>query len=192
MRETDLTMQVQVLGRLLRRALIAFLFAAVIVSVIGSMRPHGMRALRFYSPTRGTVVYAMKWCGFWIFEYYPEIHPRRIPTTPSGWSMVSSDAVDHCPQVIANLPHWLSAFRFAINGPCREGTCTLIMLRPWFITASAVALLIGLEACLFIIRRRRALKGLCIDCAYDLTGNTSGHCPECGKTIPPRINGPKP
>ena len=29
-------------------------------------------------------------------------------------------------------------------------------------------------------RRRRRSLGLCLACAYDLTGNTSGVCPECG------------
>jgi Flp pilus assembly protein TadB len=28
---------------------------------------------------------------------------------------------------------------------------------------------------------RRAEKGLCVRCGYDLTGNVSGVCPECGK-----------
>lgn len=32
-------------------------------------------------------------------------------------------------------------------------------------------------------RRRRHRKGLCIKCSYDLTGNESGVCPECGKGI---------
>jgi len=31
-----------------------------------------------------------------------------------------------------------------------------------------------------IVRRR---KGLCVSCAYDLTGNVSGICPECGTRI---------
>jgi len=30
------------------------------------------------------------------------------------------------------------------------------------------------------LRSRRPLKGLCHACGYDLTGNTSGTCPECG------------
>jgi len=31
------------------------------------------------------------------------------------------------------------------------------------------------------LRRRRRLKsGLCGKCGYDLTGNVSGVCPECG------------
>ena len=30
-------------------------------------------------------------------------------------------------------------------------------------------------------RWRRQRKGLCVYCGYDLTGNVSGVCPECGK-----------
>jgi hypothetical protein len=29
-------------------------------------------------------------------------------------------------------------------------------------------------------RQRRASRGQCIHCGYDLTGNMSGVCPECG------------
>jgi len=32
-------------------------------------------------------------------------------------------------------------------------------------------------------RYRRRKKGLCIKCGYDLTGNVSGVCPECGERI---------
>ncbi|MCH7814156.1 MAG: hypothetical protein IID40_09070 [Planctomycetes bacterium] len=34
-----------------------------------------------------------------------------------------------------------------------------------------------------IRRWRRRRKGLCAECGYDLTGNESGVCPECGKAI---------
>lgn len=37
-------------------------------------------------------------------------------------------------------------------------------------------------------RRRR--KGLCIRCSYDLTGNVSGICPECGRTTDVRSTEP--
>lgn len=30
---------------------------------------------------------------------------------------------------------------------------------------------------------RRSKRGQCLNCGYDLTGNTSGVCPECGKMI---------
>lgn len=32
-------------------------------------------------------------------------------------------------------------------------------------------------------RRRRRRRGLCIRCGYNLTGNVSGVCPECGTEI---------
>ena len=32
-------------------------------------------------------------------------------------------------------------------------------------------------------RHRRQRKGECIGCGYDLTGNESGKCPECGEAI---------
>jgi len=34
-----------------------------------------------------------------------------------------------------------------------------------------------------LIRRHRRARGLCIDCGYDLTGNESGVCPECGEEV---------
>ena len=34
-------------------------------------------------------------------------------------------------------------------------------------------------------RRRHAARGLCPACGYDLTGNTSGVCPECGNQFAP-------
>jgi uncharacterized paraquat-inducible protein A len=32
-------------------------------------------------------------------------------------------------------------------------------------------------------RRQRRGKGLCLACGYNLTGNTSGICPECGEPL---------
>jgi len=39
-------------------------------------------------------------------------------------------------------------------------------------------------------QRCRRRKGLCINCAYDLTGNESGVCPECGTEIKNEIENP--
>jgi hypothetical protein len=43
-------------------------------------------------------------------------------------------------------------------------------------------------------RWRRSRGGLCLKCGYDLTGNVSGVCPECGTKIeqPPDSSEPKP
>jgi predicted RNA-binding Zn-ribbon protein involved in translation (DUF1610 family) len=35
----------------------------------------------------------------------------------------------------------------------------------------------------FLRRARKVPPGLCVSCHYDLTGNVSGVCPECGKAI---------
>ena len=32
-------------------------------------------------------------------------------------------------------------------------------------------------------REKRRLMGLCVQCGYDLTGNVSGVCPECGRAL---------
>ena len=34
-----------------------------------------------------------------------------------------------------------------------------------------------------LLRRRRSVEGGCQNCSYDLTGNTSGVCPECGTAV---------
>ncbi|MCO6438475.1 MAG: hypothetical protein J5J06_15400 [Phycisphaerae bacterium] len=53
----------------------------------------------------------------------------------------------------------------------------------WFVLA--VGLLPLLLPVALEIRRRRIPPGHCRKCRYDLTGNTSGVCPECGTPIPP-------
>jgi hypothetical protein len=35
-----------------------------------------------------------------------------------------------------------------------------------------------------LVEMKRRWKGQCLQCFYDLTGNTSGTCPECGSPIP--------
>jgi len=35
----------------------------------------------------------------------------------------------------------------------------------------------------FVDRRRRILPGHCQKCGYNLTGNVSGRCPECGQPV---------
>jgi len=55
------------------------------------------------------------------------------------------------------------------------------LLIPFLIVAIATAYLWE--------RDRRAPRGHCVACGYDLTGNTSGVCPECGAPAP---SGPGP
>jgi ABC-type ATPase with predicted acetyltransferase domain len=41
-----------------------------------------------------------------------------------------------------------------------------------------------LTSYLWLTDRRRYAAGRCAECGYDLTGNTSGVCPECGTQTP--------
>lgn len=72
------------------------------------------------------------------------------------------------------------------------GTSRLLMLPFWLLAptlalAPAAALA---NACRRRLRRRRVTRrrrqGLCPACAYDLTANASGVCPECGETTSSR------
>ena len=67
---------------------------------------------------------------------------------------------------------------------------TIYQQAGWIITVPflLIALLFGLYPLVALLRgpvRRwsRRQKGLCVTCAYDLTGNESGVCPECGKAV---------
>ncbi len=51
----------------------------------------------------------------------------------------------------------------------------LFLLVSWY---PVTALLVGPMR-----RRRRRKRNQCLNCAYDLTGNTTGTCPECGNEI---------
>ena len=57
-------------------------------------------------------------------------------------------------------------------------------------TAWAMAAYVGVPGLLYVARNvvprkraRRLERGLCADCGYDLTGNVSGVCPECGGVV---------
>lgn len=102
---------------------------------------------------RGTVVYEWNIDPFWIFS--------------QGWT---ADVGDE-PTLAGCVPMWGS---------------------PWYPTwdsrrylavplAPLLWLLVPATVLLFLKDRRRAAPGFC-RCGYDLTGNISGRCPECGNT----------
>ncbi len=57
-------------------------------------------------------------------------------------------------------------------------------LIPMWIGAAATAIPAAIGPLWLVVSarryRRRALRGQCVACAYDLTGNVSGRCSECG------------
>ena len=63
--------------------------------------------------------------------------------------------------------------------------------RRWRVSLWPIILLLVVSQLLLMRRtvflpHRRRMRGMCTRCGYDLTGNTSGVCPECGTTIEAR------
>ena len=53
----------------------------------------------------------------------------------------------------------------------------------WWLPAMVSLLPVGVLLSIWTMRRRRFWMGKCQTCSYDLTGNASGVCPECGTAI---------
>ncbi len=121
--------------------------------------------------------HAKVWCGGrgWIVvEYW-----RPANFTFPIWGVARE------PSTLGSLLHlayeWNSGL--GMYGTGRKFQSYHLGVRTWplFILLSAypvVALIRGP-----IRRHRRRTKGLCVKCGYNLTGNVSGICPECGERI---------
>ena len=66
-------------------------------------------------------------------------------------------------------------FRLESGTVVRGGTATEVVVPLWFGAFS-----FGLPTIILWFGDRRRAPGLCIKCGYDLRGNASGVCPECG------------
>ena len=116
------------------------------------------------------------------FECVPSII-RSIATSPGfQWGMVSKTTDIHYPSPPTNSPRWLMNI-FGIgwgsyNQPYRIHSVVFPAWIPVIFTAILPAL--------WMIRRYRSRPyppGFCQKCGYNLTGNVSGICPECGTAI---------
>lgn len=72
---------------------------------------------------------------------------------------------------------------YSARGTLFSGRVALVGAPIWF--AALVALLYPILVILRgpLRRMRRRKRGRCEQCNYNLTGNTSGMCPECGKAV---------
>jgi hypothetical protein len=85
---------------------------------------------------------------------------------------------------------WRARVRPATSPNLPEPTVWIVGLPAWvFALPGFVCLLIPARAAR---KHRQRLKWLryCRGCAYDLTGNTSGSCPECGLPLPAEMTPP--
>jgi len=59
------------------------------------------------------------------------------------------------------------------------------VLLPFWIPSAFFATTLWFCYKTFHARRQRNKRGLCVHCGYNLTGNVSGMCPECGRKTGP-------
>jgi hypothetical protein len=87
---------------------------------------------------------------------FPPGDQSRLWLMRAGWTVVP-------PWAVAAIPLWFPGFVLVLLGGARY----------WVVAWSSYR------------RRRRRRRGVCVTCGYDLTGNVSGVCPECGTAVPP-------
>lgn len=94
-----------------------------------------------------------------------------------GFSFHSGTWIPISPELFGLILPWAS-------GPFPGGLAGITQ-RFWIIPLWIPFLLIGGSTAwsYWRDRRRRFGSGRCLNCGYDLTGNVSGRCPECGSTI---------
>jgi len=79
--------------------------------------------------------------------------------------------------------HDLTWFRYRIvKSIFGSGTLFSFDLALWVVFVG----LTTVSGALSLVARRSQKPGHCCLCGYDLTGNTSGTCPECGSAVPGR------
>ena len=95
-------------------------------------------------------------------------HEQRLP---GGWSMMQWN-------VDVNVRPWVGC-SFVMQGIGRTSfvECPLILLTVFF-AILPVKVVVSADR-----ETRRRRRGECGRCGYDLTGNTSGVCPECGTSV---------
>lgn len=106
----------------------------------------------------------------------------RIPAVAGGDEMIGAGNVR---TGLAPGPLWLPTW---INSGVSTvtGGKVVPLLSTWYVWLPLPLLLIlfGALAIALFVWSRRNPQGHCRKCGYNLTGNTSGACPECGAACP--------
>jgi len=113
-----------------------------------------------WAPTyEGPMLYVRFDCGAFYFAYRPN-------AAPTGFTLPRSTAT---PRFMFNA--------FPMYGP--RGV--QVTWRGWVSLAPLLGLLLVLILALWWAELRPVLPNHCRRCGYNLTGNTTGRCPECGE-----------
>ena len=116
-----------------------------------------------------------------VFNSYPsEVVVEFYPPSPQGpwwgWERLED---------VTNTRKGLMDFGINLAGGLTADVPPNLRFPTWAIAAAGAMLLMPIGLGLLSRTRRRGV-GKCAQCGYDLTGNVSGTCPECGM----RLHGP--
>ncbi len=79
------------------------------------------------------------------------------------------------------------AYRVYSDPPSRRPRLFFLTGPVWAIAVASVSYPVMFMGWVLLRRYFRRRRRKCLKCGYDLTGNVSGRCPECGELIPPNM-----
>ncbi len=152
-------------------------------------RPSRLRRIAKWIGLGACVAILCLWAiSFWFIIYYDELsqfppslwHGRvRFLTPIRGWGSFSMKPLSHFASVIGPRTWW---DKIDLKWP---GTWAIGpgMGRIWNIPLWMPFAAVAIPTAILWRRDRRPLKGHCLHCGYNLTGNESGVCPECATPV---------
>jgi hypothetical protein len=117
---------------------------------------------------------------------------RSVIMVSNGYTLLMYQECDHWPLVRPGRPGDMEAldWKFGLLRYSKWGLDTVVFTSfsvpswlPVVVLAPYPLLRFALWCRARWIRVRRQRRGACLDCGYDLTGNVSGTCPECGRVV---------
>lgn len=147
---------------------------------------------RFHSPrlhlTGGHAFYTETYCQWWILHKVHREQELQQAILVNGILHVTVGYLTPRSETPLRTSHEWSSFSFRVDTFWSWNQRDRVTVRlklplyaPFFVFAAypAIAFIRGP-----VRRYRRRRRGRCLKCGYDLTGNVSGVCPECGKRTP--------
>jgi hypothetical protein len=144
----------------------------------------------------GSAVASMLLVTLWLASgrYSCTFHDKGRHAVELHHGMLSVRSIPECVRWLWENPPWYCvsrAERFELDWVPHVADCMQSSVGSWWevnVPLWLPLLVTAIPAVRMVSGRRRVPSGHCQNCGYDLTGNVSGRCPECGSERPPGID----